>query len=174
MSELNYCGLCEHLVDKLNYFYCPIIKKEVHYTGKVCDEFIKKNKVELDDIIGLIKTPNPTDSVTLKKSQYFEDRFVYVKPKIGFAKGTIHDNDTGYDYEETTDSLLDLINSLNFENFNNKNILKDYMDLLNKIQLIIPSDSNFNDLNQEDYENLLRLCNVGRELLYMSDYNNED
>lgn len=41
MVEKVYCGLCEYFIR----FYCPKIGKVVSYSGKVCDEFKRKENM---------------------------------------------------------------------------------------------------------------------------------
>lgn len=180
--EKDYCGLCEHLTEEVEMnnnqrtlcFYCPIINKEVSYTGKTCEEFKEREKVELKDIIGCVEEKYPTNSVLLKKQVYHPDRFKYEKSRIGFGKGAIYDTVYDETYEESTSDMLDLMNYLDFENINTKDILNDFMELIYKIQELIPENSVLEDLNQKDFTELLKLCNVGREMLYMQDFKKEE
>ena len=179
MREKNYCGLCDYVTDELDnggchYLYCPIIEKPVSYAGKTCQHFTERDIVKIEDIIGVVKAKHPTDSVMLKKKLYHPDRFKYEKPRVGFAKGEIYDTETDEHYEETTNEMLDLLNYINFEKENTKSILQDFMELIDKIQNIIQPMTCLEDLNKEEYNELLKLCNVGREMLYMQDYTQKD
>lgn len=37
--EKTVCGHCEHIKEHIDGFYCPIISKNVSFTGKTCPDF---------------------------------------------------------------------------------------------------------------------------------------
>ena len=81
----------------------------------------KKDKVTVEDIIGIVHTDETTNSVEeVRKLRGRENRtkkrFTYFKSKIGFGKQGIDDNLKGYTFDFTLDNVLDCMNDLSEEN----------------------------------------------------------
>ena len=90
----------------------------------------EREKVTVEEVIGLIHTDETTDSVEevrklRGRENMTEKRFTYDKPMVAFAKAGLNDNLTGKTYEFTVDEILDLLNELHEENQQIKTTIKE-------------------------------------------------